>query len=284
MRHSAALQLRAVCLMSLVVSSGLVVARLVQARVNSDSPTQVLLKERKQGEIRPGIWGPVEQTEQLDPKKTAIIICDMWDNHWCHGAAKRVQKLAVRMVPVLDAARRHGILVIHAPSDTIDFYRNAPERKTAQTAPRISPPENHAVPEGPLPIDFADGGCDTSPPDKYYKAWTRENAIIPITKDDLISTDGIEIYRNLRSRDIDTVMYVGVHANICILKRSFALRQMRAWGVRCLLIRDLTDAMYNPHDAPYVSHEQGTELVIGHIERFLAPSIVSSDLVQALVR
>jgi hypothetical protein len=30
----------------------------------------------------------------------------------------------------------------------------------------------------------------------------------------------------------------------------------------CLLIRDLTDAMYSPQDAPYVSHEQGTELVI----------------------
>jgi nicotinamidase-related amidase len=186
------------------------------------------------------------------------------------------------MVPVLDAARRHGILIIHAPSDTIDFYKDAPERKIAEAAPPISPPENRPVLEGPLPIDFADGGCDTSPPDKYYKAWTRENAIIPIAKEDLISTDGIEIYRNLKSRGIETVMYVGVHANICILKRSFALRQMRAWGVRCLLIRDLTDAMYNPHDAPYVSHEQGTELVIRHIERFLAPSLVSSDLLQAL--
>lgn len=284
MRGSAALRLRAVCLLSSAVFSGLLVARLVNARINSDSPIQVPLKERKQQETRPGIWRPVEQTEELDPKKTAIIICDMWDNHWCHGAAKRVQRLAVRMVPVLDAARGHGILIIHAPSDTIDFYRDAPERKIAQTAPPISPPESHTLAEGPLPIDFADGGCDTSPPDKYYKAWTRENAIIPIAKDDLISTDGIEIYRNLKSRGIETVMYVGVHANICILKRSFAIRQMRAWGVRCLLIRDLTDAMYNPHDAPYVSHEQGTELVIRHIERFLAPSIVSSDLVQALGR
>jgi len=282
MRDSAALRVRAVCLLSVVVSSGMLVARVVKLRANSDTPIQVPLKERKQGEIRPGLWRTVEQTEELEPKKTAVIICDMWDNHWCRGAAKRVQKLAVRMVPVLDAARRHGILIIHAPSDTIDFYKDAPERKIAEAAPPISPPENRPVPEGPLPIDFADGGCDTSPPDKYYKAWTRENAIIPIAKEDLISTDGIEIYRNLKSRGIETVMYVGVHANICILKRSFALRQMRAWGVRCLLIRDLTDAMYNPHDAPYVSHEQGTELVIRHIERFLAPSLVSSDLLQAL--
>ena len=284
MRNSAKFRLRVVFLLLIVVFGGSFVTRVVKARTNSDYPSQVSLKERKEQETRPGVWRAVEQNEQLDPKKTAIIICDMWDNHWCRGAAKRVEKLAVRMVPVLDAARRHGVLIIHAPSDTIDFYKNAPERKIAQAVPPISPPESHTVPEGPLPIDFADGGCDTSPPDKFYKAWTRENALIPVANNDLISTDGIEIYRNLKSRGIETVMYVGVHANICILKRSFALRQMRAWGVRCLLIRDLTDAMYNPHDAPYVSHGQGTELVINHIERYLAPSILSADLVDVLGR
>lgn len=282
MKDSAAFGIRSASLILIVLSAGCLLARIVNARSHSGSPFQASLKERTEQETRPGVWGPVEQTEQIDPKKAAIVICDMWDNHWCHGAAKRVEKLAVRMVPVLDAARRHGVLIIHAPSDTIDFYENAPERKAAQAAPPIAPPESHAVPEGPLPIDFADGGCDTSPPDKYYKAWTRENPLIPIAKNDLISTDGVEVYRNLKSRGIETVMYVGVHANICILKRSFAIRQMRAWKVRCLLIRDLTDAMYNPHDAPYVSHEQGTELVINHIERYLAPSILSADLLDAV--
>jgi nicotinamidase-related amidase len=284
MRNSAVFGVRAVFLLCMVASGEFFVARAVRARPSADTQLRVSVKERKEEQSQPGKWRSVEQTEQIAPKKTAIVICDMWDNHWCHGAVKRVQTLALRMVPVLDAARRHGVLIIHAPSDTIDFYKDAPERKAAEAAPAISPPESHSIPEGPLPIDFADGGCDTSPPDKYYKAWTRENSLIPIASNDLISTDGSEVYRNLKSRGIETVMYVGVHANICILKRSFALRQMRAWGVHCLLIRDLTDAMYNPHDAPYVSHEQGTELVIRHIERYLAPSIVSADLLNALGR
>ena len=253
-----------------------------QANQNALNSSFISLAERTQRQNKLGIWSSAEQTERLDPKQIAIVICDMWDNHWCRGAANRVRKLAVRMVPVLAAARQHGILIIHAPSDTIDFYKDAPERRRAEMAPQIAiPPSRHAI-EPSLPIDFADGGCDTSPPDKFYKAWTRENAIIPIMPADLISTDGTEVYRNLKDRNIKTVIYVGVHANICILQRPFAIRQMRAWGLHCLLMRDLTDAMYNPRDAPYVSHERGTESVIEHIERYLAPYILSTDFVMSL--
>jgi hypothetical protein len=74
----------------------------------------------------------------------------------------------------------------------------------------------------------------------------------------------------------------GVHANMCVLNRTFAIRQMTKWGVRCLLVRDLTDAMYNPLRHPVVSHERGTELVIEHIEKYWAPTVSSVDLVRAL--
>ena len=48
-------------------------------------------------------------------------------------------------------------------------------------------------------------------------------------------------------------------------------------GVRCILVRDLTDAMYNPAQPPNVSHSRGTELVIEHIEKYWCPTIVSAD-------
>jgi hypothetical protein len=65
---------------------------------------------------------------------------------------------------------------------------------------------------------------------------------------------------------------------MCVLARSFAIRQMTRWGVRCTLVRDLTDTMYNPRMAPFVPHEQGTELVIQHIERYWCPTVLSQDL------
>ena len=82
----------------------------------------------------------------------------------------------------------------------------------------------------------------------------------------------------LREKGIHTLFLMGVHANMCILNRGFAIRQMTRWGIRCVLVRDLTDAMYNPKKAPFVSHERGTELVVQHIEKYWGPSILSRDI------
>lgn len=71
---------------------------------------------------------------------------------------------------------------------------------------------------------------------------------------------------------------MGVHTNMCVLNRSFAIKQMVKWGVSTLLVRDLTDAMYNPKMKPFVTHARGTELVIGHIETHWCPTVLSQAL------
>jgi type 1 glutamine amidotransferase len=43
-------------------------------------------------------------------------------------------------------------------------------------------------------------------------------------------------------------------------------------------MRDLTDTMYNSRMKPFVSHFTGTDLVVGHIERFVCPTITSTVL------
>jgi hypothetical protein len=55
---------------------------------------------------------------------------------------------------------------------------------------------------------------------------------------------------------------------------------MSRWGIDCVLVRDLTDSLYNPAKPPFVSHEEGTELVIRHIEQYWCPSILSDDLIK----
>jgi hypothetical protein len=57
---------------------------------------------------------------------------------------------------------------------------------------------------------------------------------------------------------------------------------MVRWGVEICLVRDLTDAMYNPAFSPYVSHDEGTQLVIGYIEKFWCPTTDSTGLMTAL--
>src|SRR5271156_5844383 len=228
-----------------------------------------------------GPWVEAHFEAAIVPSKTAIVITDMWDKHWCKGATHRVGLIARKMEPLLAQARAAGILIIHAPSETMDFYSNAPGRLLAQNAPHATPPPDRVFSDAPLPIDDSDEGCDT-PGDKPHKAWSRETEALTIAPGDVISDQGEEIYNVLRQRHIDTVLFMGVHANMCILNRTFGVRQMSKWGLRCVLVRDLTDAMYNPASRPFVSHAAGTELVIEHIEKYWAPTITSDALLAAL--
>jgi nicotinamidase-related amidase len=226
-------------------------------------------------------WIEVSADYRFDPSKSALIVCDMWDKHWCSGANVRVAALVKKLEPVLETARRNGVIVIHAPSETMSFYASAPQRLRMLSLAKFMPPEEKNLTSPALPIDDSDGGCDT-PGEKEHRAWSCENPGLKIAPADYISDNGREIYNLLRSKGIETIFYTGVHANMCILNRTFAIKQMTKWGMHCILLRDLTDAMYNPQDAPHVSHRQGTELVVEYIEKYWAPTAVSDDFTRAL--
>ncbi|MCY2965023.1 MAG: isochorismatase family protein [Planctomycetota bacterium] len=214
------------------------------------------------------------------------MICDMWDQHWSRPATRRVAEMAPRMNEVVAEARRRGALIIHCPSDTLDFYKDTPQRALAKQAPVIEtkiPLERWCriieAQEGKLPIDDSDGGCDNVPPCKNYKAWSRQIATIEIHPQDAI-TDSAEAFYLMRSRGIDNVIVVGVHTNMCVLGRPFSIRQLVRQGQNVMLLRDMTDTMYNPRMAPFVHHCTGTDLVIEHIEKNWCPTATSVDLVE----
>ena len=225
-----------------------------------------------------GLWDEVVVRKELPSRETAIVICDMWDKHWCDSATRRCEELAKKMDPVLSAARAKGVLIIHAPSDTMDFYKDAPQRRRAVETPRVQPPKPLSLTEPALPIDDSDGGCDDATPHKSYKAWTRQSPLLHIADNDYITDNGGEVYNILQKYGIKNLLVMGVHTNMCVLGRTFAIRQMTKWGVRCVLVRDLTDAMYNPKKRPFVSHEEGTELVVQHIEKYWCPTVLSADV------
>src|SRR5262249_390496 len=69
------------------------------------------------------------------------------------------------------------------------------------------------------------------------------------------------------------------HTNMCVLARPFSIRQLVQQGLDVVLVRDMTDTMYNPARAPQVSHFTGTDLVVEHIEKHWCPTITSVDLI-----
>src|SRR5438105_843571 len=70
------------------------------------------------------VAAPVEIKASLDPAKTAVVVCDMWDDHWCKSASARCAELARAAEPVLQACREKGMTIIHCPSDCMKFYED----------------------------------------------------------------------------------------------------------------------------------------------------------------
>jgi len=244
--------------------------------VTDESPTVELRRRSSAGD---GEWVEVVERRRFDGPATALIICDMWDHHWSAGATVRVGQLAPQIDELADHLRRRGSLIIHAPSETLDFYHDHPARRRMLRIPRIDPPEPRPHPDPPLPIDDSDGGSDTGE-SQPHRAWSRQHPGIRIMDDDLISDDGAEIFSALQNAGITTVAIAGVHTNMCVLDRSFGIKNLVRWGLDTILVRDLTDAMYNPAMPPYVSHERGTELVVEHIEQYWCPSVSSAELLR----
>jgi nicotinamidase-related amidase len=240
----------------------------------------------------------VEKKIEWEASKTALIICDMWDDHWCKSAARRVGEMAGPMNEMVKKARAKGILVIHAPSSVVDFYKETPQRKYAQGVPYAKAPVKLSTKdrwgtkwcwpdpafEGVLPIDDTDMGCSCAEPKcEIREAWTRQIKTIEIVDGDAITDSGQETYNLLASKKIDNVILCGVHLNMCVLGRPFGIRQMVKVGKKVALMRDMTDTMYNPQRPPGVDHFAGTDLVVKHVEQFWCPTLTSGDLVGGTV-
>jgi nicotinamidase-related amidase len=232
---------------------------------------------------------PAETDLLWKTSETAIIVCDMWDNHYCQNAAKRVREMAPRMNRVLRAARGIGVQIIHAPSGTMDIYESTPQRKRMKDARRSTPPVPIAKwcyldpkSEGPLPVDDQTEPCDDAVVGQKVRRYNRQIDLLEIQEPDGISDSGEEIYNFFEQQGIRNVVMMGVHTNMCVLGRPFGIRQMVRLGKAVVLARDLTDAMYDPRQKPYVSHARGTELIIEHIEKYWCPSILGQDLTRAV--
>jgi nicotinamidase-related amidase len=249
---------------------------------------QLTLRRQLETAKGTGRFHTLQSTVEWVPSQTALIVCDMWDNHWCRGAAGRVAEMAPRMNEVIREARRRGVLVVHSPSGTMDFYdRHHPaERKLAQSAPKAANlptdigqwcatlPDRDAD----YPIDQSDGGCDCSPHCKSYNAWKRQIDTLDIRPGDAVSDSGVEIWNLMEQRGIKNVLVMGVHTNMCVLGRPFGIRNLVRHGKNVALVRDMTDTMYNSQARPQVSHFTGTDLIVSHIERHWCPTATSADL------
>ena len=69
--------------------------------------TYLLLNLRTQVVTHRGsdFWDQVTIPKRFPVAETAILLCDLWDDHWCSGAARRAAVLAEKANGAIAAAR-----------------------------------------------------------------------------------------------------------------------------------------------------------------------------------
>jgi type 1 glutamine amidotransferase/nicotinamidase-related amidase len=278
------------------------VATIMMASLSSADDLQLALRYQTETSQGSGRYHRLIRQEVWNPRETAVIVCDVWDLHHSQNAVRRLGEFAPRLDAVLKEARGRGMTIIHSPSDCMNAYTEHPARQRAVAVPQAAqlpdditswcsriPAEEQAV----YPLDQSDGGDDDDPEEhKVWAAklvqmgrnpglpWRKQSDLITIDADrDFISDRGDEVWNILQQRGIKNVILTGVHVNMCVLGRPFGLRQLVRNGQNVVLMRDMTDTMYNPARWPYVSHFTGNDLIVAHIERFVCPTMTSDQLI-----
>lgn len=282
------------CLFLLIASSG--------RTAFAEEQLSLQLRHQQETSLDSDRFHQLIRQESWQPQQTALIVCDVWDLHHCLNAVRRVEQMAPRLDQVIARAREMGVTIIHAPSSCMDAYKDHPARKRTLDVPAaekfpeqirswcsVIPSEERAV----YPIDQSDGGEDDDPEEHAEWAaklagmgrnpkgpWKKQSELITINEDtDFIADEGDVVWNILEDKGIRNVILTGVHTNMCVLGRPFGLRQMSRNGKNVVLMRDMTDTMYNPQRWPYVSHFSGTDLIIDHIERYVCPTITSDQII-----
>jgi hypothetical protein len=187
-------------------------------------------------------------------------------------AAHRVAALVPRMNKVLDAARRLHMQVLWAPTAVVSDYVGTKQREAALGVPLFPMP---AVSPLACPLSVKGKDCMCGPGIACIRnfGWDGMQPGLRIDPADRITLGAAELYSNSKQLGLTHLIYMGVHTNACIINRPEGIRAIAPTGLKCMLARDLTDALtdYNPETG--FTPDTGTIRTIEDIERAGIPSI-----------
>ncbi len=75
-----------------------------QSRTGSAPVLTLAMRTRVEAFKGSTVWQEAHIDTKIPVSQTAILICDMWDHHWCSGSEKRVGILAPKIAAVVKQA------------------------------------------------------------------------------------------------------------------------------------------------------------------------------------
>ncbi|MEE3259018.1 MAG: isochorismatase family protein [Candidatus Latescibacterota bacterium] len=182
----------------------------------------------------------------LPTEQVALVCVDVWSEHYIQTHVDRTTEITLeRIVPVQEAFRRLGALVVHGPSP--DCARKYPEWleeeiEGSQMFVPAWPPSEFRRKEG----DYADFVRPCEQQSEEFDQMIRERSIVPEAAprgDDRVVVDGEALHRLLVRRGGLFLFYVGFAANMCVPFRDYGMRAMKDRGYDIILVEDCTTAI-----------------------------------------
>ena len=223
----------------------------------------------------------VEKTLPIPTEQAAIVLVDVWSTHYIDSWLNRATQITQqKIVPLIEAARKTGVTIIHAPSPRVvesHHPENMPKEQTPPQQPQQWPPAEF---RGLYrPNEF---GRNKEPRlDEALARYVTELKISDLTKplpNEPIIATGKQLHQELENRKILHVFYAGFATNWCVINRDYGLIATSQKGYNVILLRDATTGV-EFHDS--VDQLTATEIAIREIETKYAWSALSTDFNEA---
>ncbi len=227
---------------------------------------------------------------RLPLAEAALISLDVWNYHFARDTLERIEDITVnRIAPVVEACRRGGLQVIHAPANPV-------AQKHANWADLIPEDEKPqpAYPQSPKwpPDDFRKKAgryaqyARPREPQEAERTQHRQElrdfhpAVRPAGGEAVILS-GEELHRLCAQRGIRFLFYVGFNTNACIVMRDYGTYPMHSRGYEVVLVRDCTTGMETCETVGELACTRGQ---IATLEQFGIYTVTSEQLTEALSR
>jgi hypothetical protein len=247
------------------------------------------------------------------PDKTAIVVVDMWGLGSCgyfnpdssfvgtmEGYLYHVH-VCKKINVLLASARALGMTVVHAPSSQTIYYENHPVRQNVAKLPETVYPWDKTPDwndeQKKIPWADYDGEYEYMYPGMDWSVnrpgtpVCGQNPLIVLHHQDFMTDDPEELWRIIKARGIESMIYAGGSTNMCLAGRPFGLLNMQQYGIDVYLDRNYNHVIHriphgwngdvnNPKYGSAYTNRQNSKEVIRYYEQHICPTLDGEDIIQ----
>jgi hypothetical protein len=211
-------------------------------------------------------------------QNVALLSIGLWNFHKCKVATQKLDEISIKTNILMKKIRNAGGKIIHGSSTLVNLSKYKPLRDKITCIPEAKLIDHGMISIPPIPIDDSDGGiCELN--EEYNRKDVVMNIHIEIDYEkDVISGHNKEILNYLKFHNIDLLLVCGTHTNMCVLDRTYGVKNLIRFGLKTVIIRDLVDVVHNPKMAPFTERNETNDIMAEWIEQNICPTIHSEDI------